>query len=175
MQQIIRELIPPLLLKITTNIHHRLFKVHPQPPSPFAYGVEQPPEFYDHTYQSKAHWKKHYTASHYYPLWTVIADRIRHLRVNKVVDIGCGPGQVACLLRDIQVPDYIGLDFSPARIAKARSVCPEYEFRVADIFKNNLLALGDYDCVLIMEFLEHIEQDLTVLNQVFPSTIVLGT
>jgi 2-polyprenyl-3-methyl-5-hydroxy-6-metoxy-1,4-benzoquinol methylase len=141
----------------------------------FAYGVEQPAEFYDHSFERKSHWKEHYTESHYYPLWTVIADRIRRMRATRVLDIGCGPGQVACLLRDIGIADYKGLDFSTARIAHARAVCPEFEFYAANVFENDLLESYRYDCVLLTEFLEHIEQDLAVLERVRPGATVLGT
>lgn len=175
MKNLIRELMPPLFMKMLSKARRQFVRTSPAPPSQFAYGVEQPPEFYDQTYTTKAHWKKHYTASHYYPLWTVIADRLRHLQAKTVIDIGCGPGQVACLLRDLHIPQYIGLDFSPARIAQARSICPGYEFVVADVFKDNILEVGDYDCVLIMEFLEHVEQDIAVLQQIRPSTTILAT
>lgn len=141
----------------------------------FQYGVEQPAEFYDATFDKCDHWKQHYCASHYYPLWTVIADRIRRAGVKSVLDIGCGPGQVACLLRDNGVPRYHGLDFSAARITQARSVCGEYEFVQADVYKDDLLEVLDYDCLLTMEFLEHVERDLDVLRRVRPGVFVLAT
>jgi len=105
----------------------------------------------------------------------VIADRVRQAGAKRILDIGCGPGQVACLLRDIGVPQYKGLDFSPARLARAREVCPEFEFVAADVFQDDSLESYPYDCVLMMEFLEHIERDLDVLQRVCPGTSVLAT
>jgi 2-polyprenyl-3-methyl-5-hydroxy-6-metoxy-1,4-benzoquinol methylase len=142
---------------------------------PYKHGVEQPPDFYDHSYRKRGHWKVHYTESHYYPLWTVIADRIRQARPQRILDIGCGPGQVACLMRDIGVPEYRGLDFSAARVGRARDVCPEFNFVAADVFQDDSLDTYPYDCVLMMEFLEHIERDIDVLQRVRPGTIVLAT
>jgi 2-polyprenyl-3-methyl-5-hydroxy-6-metoxy-1,4-benzoquinol methylase len=137
--------------------------------------AQQPAEFYDRNFHKRGHWKLHYTQSHYYPLWTVIADRVRQIGATRILDIGCGPGQVACLLRDIGVPQYKGLDFSPARVARAREVCMEFEFAIADVFQDDSLEAYSYDCVLMMEFLEHIERDLDVLRRVRPGTTVLAT
>ena len=141
----------------------------------FTYGEEQPPKFYDESYEKAAHWKEHYTESHYYPLWTVIADRIRRAGVERVLDIGCGPGQVACLLRDAGLLEYKGLDFSHARVDRARAVCPEYQFVTEDVFETDLVDTYEYDCVLTMEFLEHVERDLQVLERLRPGTLVLAT
>jgi 2-polyprenyl-3-methyl-5-hydroxy-6-metoxy-1,4-benzoquinol methylase len=138
-------------------------------------GAEQPAEFYDRNFHKRGHWKLHYTRSHYYPLWTVIAERVRQIDAKRILDIGCGPGQVACLLRDRGVPGYKGLDFSPARLARARKVCPEFEFVAADVFQDDNLEVYPYDCVVMMEFLEHIERDLDILRRVRPGTTVLAT
>ncbi len=171
MKKMVRDVTPPVLWRVASRLGQLLGKREPE----FEFGVEQPPEFYDHTFEQSDHWKQHYTLSHYYPLWTIIADRIRRLGAKRILDIGCGPGQVACLLRDIGVEEYKGLDFSTTRIAMAHTVCPEYEFRCADVFKDDLLETYNYDCVLIMEFLEHVEQDIDVLTRVRPGTTVLAT
>ena len=174
MKKILRDITPPSLRRSASKFR-RAMKDRATRGQEFEYGVEQPPEFYDGTYESRDHWKSHYTDSRYYPLWTVIADRIHRSGCRRVFDIGCGPGQVACLLRDRGVPEYKGLDFSMARVSRARVVCPEYEFVAADVFKNDLLETYLYDCVLMMEFLEHIERDLDVLKRIRPGTTVLAT
>ena len=46
---------------------------------------------------------------------------------------------------------------------------------MADVFKDDLLDTYNYDCVLIMEFLEHIDRDIDVLTRVRPGTTVLAT
>ena len=127
------------------------------------------------SFEQADHWKKHYTASRYYPLWAIIADRLRPNCPQRVLDIGCGPGQVAELLRDIGISDYLGIDFSKARIEAARKVCPEFEFLCADIFNDKVLEESNYDCVLAMEFLEHVENDVEVLNRTRPGTTILAT
>ena len=137
--------------------------------------MEQPPEFYDWAFEGKEHWRFHYSESRYYPLWTVVADRVVRSGAARVLDIGCGPGQVASLLRDQGIPNYLGLDFSPARVRHARAICPEYAFEAVDVFSTPLLEEGDYDVVLLLEFLEHIERDREVLGRIREGTRVIAS
>ena len=44
-------------------------------------------------------------------------------------------------------------------------MCPDFKFEQVDVFKTDLLETLSYDTVLIMEFLEHIEKDLEVLER----------
>lgn len=53
--------------------------------------------------------------------------------VGPVLDIGCGPGQVARHLHDRGVR-VCGLDLSPAMIEQARRLHPGLDFRVGDMF-----------------------------------------
>lgn len=137
--------------------------------------VERPPELYDQTYRTADHWNVHYTLSRYYPLWTVIGDRLQRRGVQRVLDLGCGPGQVASFLRDRGIPVYKGLDFSSTRIDRARAVCPEYDFVQENVYETDLLETFEYDCVLATEFLEHIARDLEVLQRVRRGTVVLAS
>jgi trans-aconitate methyltransferase len=173
MKRIVRELTPPLLWRLLPRRTARGGSAGRG--DKWAFGAEQPAAYYDETFEATEHWKRHYTASRYYPVWTVVADRIRRRGVRRVVDIGCGPGQVACLMRDAGIEHYTGLDFSGARIAHAKMVCPGFDFIEADIFGSDILATAAYDSVLIMEFLEHVEEDLSVLRRLRPGTHVLAT
>lgn len=105
----------------------------------------------------------------------MIADRLTRHGATSVLDIGCGPGQLACLLRDRGLGRYCGFDFSPKRIEQARKVCPEYDFHVADAFRTELFQTCEYDTVLCTEFLEHVEGDLEVLRRIRPGAVVHGT
>jgi len=167
----IRGITPPVLWKVMGKIGKEVNKRV----SKWEHGVEQPAEYYDWTFEQNEHWTTHYTASHWYPLWTVVADRIQRADAQKVLDIGCGPGQVAALLSDKDIPEYLGLDFSPSRIKQASQACPGYRFEVADVFETDLLEAWDYDCVLIMEFLEHIERDIDVIKRLKPGVRVIAT
>ena len=169
LKSIAKELAPPIVFRALKRL------VSASRSSAAIEGRERGADFYDMTFDQADHWKSHYTASHYYPLWTIVADRMRR-RKAKILDIGCGPGQVACLMRDTPtVVSYCGLDFSEKRIQQARSVCPEYEFLQADVFKTDKLETLDYDTAFTMEFLEHIEKDKEVLQRLKSGTFLLAT
>lgn len=138
-------------------------------------GRERGPGWYDETFHGADHWKDEYFKSRYYPTWAVIAYRLSRSGVGSVLDVGCGSGQMAQLLRDKKTPRYLGFDFSPARVEHARSSCPEYEFVVADVFETDLLENHEYDAVVCTEFLEHVERDLEVLDRIRPGTLFLAT
>ena len=181
LKRLARDLTPPLLWR-AAGVLTRSAAEHATAARSQHYraGIEQPPSYYDATFRESSHWRRHYTESRYFPLWTVVADRVRRARVRSVLDVGCGPGQVACLLRDRGLERYRGLDFSPDRVAAARAVCPEFIFEVADVFapdegKPDVFEGGDYDCVLALEFLEHVERDREVLERVRTGALVIAT
>src|SRR4051794_23361211 len=98
MKELLQSIVPPIVWRSGSRLG-RIVRGDAAVGGEFEYGVEQPREFYDRTYAQRKHWKAHYTQSHYYPLWTVIADRVRQVGARRILDIGCGPGQVACLMR----------------------------------------------------------------------------
>lgn len=136
---------------------------------------EKGPEWYDNAFKAVAHWSRHYSESRYYFLWTVIADRIVREKASSLLEIGCGTGQLATLLRDKGIPRYHGFDFAPKRIEQARKACPEFLFTVENAFETRLFETGDYDAVICTEFLEHVERDIDVINRVRPGTLFYGT
>ena len=105
----------------------------------------------------------------------MVADRLKRAGVTSIVDIGCGPGQFACLMQDNGIQRYLGLDFSTLRLEHARRICPGYGFQVTDIFKSDVLATHDYDAVVMLEFLEHVDRDLDALGKIKPGTFVIAT
>lgn len=119
--------------------------------------------------------RNHYSQSHYYFLWAVIVDRLKKSEPNFILDIGCGPGQFANLLLDNGFTNYCGLDFSQRRIKLAQDLCPSFEFLVADIFTSDILEQKPYDTVIALEFLEHVQDDLQVLNRVREGTLILAS
>jgi 2-polyprenyl-3-methyl-5-hydroxy-6-metoxy-1,4-benzoquinol methylase len=166
MRQIIRDWTPPALWRLAQKIARSRAA---------ADAAERGADFYDETFRKNNHWKKHYTESHYYPLWLVTADRMLRSGSTSVLDIGCGPGQVAMLLRDKGITRYLGIDFSHERIQQAKKVCPELEFVEADIFQSDLLRTHQYDTVICLEFLEHVERDLDVIEQIQPGSRFFGS
>ena len=131
--------------------------------------------WFNNAFKNTPEYQVHYTESSYYFLWSVLLDRIKRGNVKSIIDLGCGPGQFASLLFDNEIERYLGIDFSEEAIKLAKSICPKFNFKVMDLAKSDILATYDYDCVITMEFLEHIEFDIDVLKQIKSGTKVFAT
>jgi SAM-dependent methyltransferase len=136
---------------------------------------EKDAAWYDRSFLAGAHWRAHYTASAYYFVWCVLVDRMTGAGVRSVLEVGCGSGQFACLLRDKGLREYWGIDFSGERVRWAQAVCPEFRFAVEDVFRTRLFESTAYDAVVSNEFLEHVERDLEVLKRIRPGVRFYGT
>jgi len=131
--------------------------------------------WYNEAYQGTLAYHIHYTKSNYYFLWTVVLDRIKRYKYKSIIDLGCGPGQFGSLLFDNGIEKYLGVDFSDEAVKLAESVCPSFEFKMLDLTKSDILSTYVYDCVVTMEFLEHVEFDLDILKQVKQGTKLFAT
>ena len=97
------------------------------------------------------------------------------LQGKLVLDVGCGPGQIAEMLKDMGIRSYAGFDFSPKRIEWAQANSPQFRFELADAYSTTLFDDVPYDAVVCTEFLEHVDRDLAVLERIRPGTRFLGT
>ena len=167
-QKCIREVTPPILYRGLSLLHWRSKSILPPK-------KEKNAEWYDSAYNSTEAYHCHYTASHYYFMWTVVADRLRRSGACRILDLGCGPGQFASLLRDRGWRYYSGVDFSPRAIELAQQTCPDFGFHLVDLADSDVLEQEDYDVIVTMEFLEHVEFDLDVVRKIRPGTTVLAT
>ncbi|MFC1596895.1 class I SAM-dependent methyltransferase [Planctomycetota bacterium] len=136
---------------------------------------EQNSAYYDRVYAERVTYHAHYSTSPYYFLWSVIADRLLGAGVSSVLDVGCGPGQFADLLRDRGMERYCGVDLSRTALRLARSVCPEWEFTFADALETELFDTLDYEAVVCMEVLEHLDSDIELLKRVPPNVRFYGS
>lgn len=131
-------------------------------------GSEQGPDWYDRVYDSLGTYREPYQRSRYYFLWAVIADRLRRSGIRRVLEIGCGTGQLAALLADQGMERYTGLDFSATAVSIARAMVPTADFRVGDARFSDVYEDAEHDAIICTEVLEHIEADLLVVSR-FPS------
>jgi trans-aconitate methyltransferase len=161
MRAAVKEMTPPLLYRGMVAVTHRVTRKL----GPARGWGERPATWYDDIYRSDPEYGRHYTQSRYYPLWSVVADRLVRSGAKRILDLGCGPGQFALLLADKGITEYYGLDFSAAAIEAARAVCPAFQFRAADIRRQGVLESLEYDCCLALEFLEHVENDTEILRR----------
>src|SRR5436853_5595799 len=75
-----------------------------EPPRPT--GIECGSAWYDGAFRDIEEYHRPYPQSRYYFLWAVIVDRVRRSGLRRVLEIGCGPGQLAAFLLDQGVEQY---------------------------------------------------------------------
>jgi len=127
-------------------------------------GREMPSFYYDEAFNNNPDFQVPFYRSSYYPTWLVVVDRLRRYGRKKILDVGCGPGQFAALCDDCGFPSYTGLDFSSVALDKARARTPRFQFRTADIREPATYEGLDFDAIVCMEVLEHLENDAAVLS-----------
>jgi 2-polyprenyl-3-methyl-5-hydroxy-6-metoxy-1,4-benzoquinol methylase len=116
------------------------------------------PGFYDRIYRKT----KARVASQRLSVMSAAAELING---GSVLDVGCGNGHMA-------TEDYLGIDYSPVAIKEARRNKPNADFILGDIFDYEYL-LSRYDTVLLLEILEHLEDDLALLELIPADTKVV--
>ena len=131
-----------------------------------------PPVYYDRIYSQEENYKAHYKDSRYYNLFRVVLDILEAIDDPRILEIGCGTGQLAHMLWDNGIRNYRGFDFSPVAIEMAQARCPEVAFSVCDALEPTKYA-GPYNVAIAIEVLEHIEDDLGVLDRIKIGTTVI--
>lgn len=118
---------------------------------------------------------KHYTESVYYNSWKQVISYLAFLsRDISIIDVGCGVGQFANMLFDQGFNNYHGIDFAKKAIDIAKQANPKFQdrFLVDDAFKSSIFDL-DYEIVILFEILEHLNEDLKLLERIKPGKKVL--
>ena len=157
---------------IVKNLALNLFR---RKPTPIQQG-QQGSDYYDSAFSGNPDWREPFTKSPYYFLWTVIVDRLRNAPATYLLEIGCGPGQLASAMNAAGVFDrYLGIDFSDVAIDFARDANPTLSFALDNALTTELLETETYDTIVTTEFLEHVEEELEVIGKIRPGTRVLGT
>lgn len=125
--------------------------------------AEQPASFYNQYFQETPAYRLPFEDSHYFPLWVQVEFQLRPFKQQRILDLGCGPGQFAQYLKSKNYPNYRGVDFSEQAVNMARQSC-DYPFEVGDALTDSPYQ-KPFDAVVSLEMLEHIQGDLQVLNQ----------
>lgn len=90
-----------------------------------------------------------------------------------VVELGCGTGRFAELVKFQRQP-YFGYDFAPAVVAEAVRYSPSMSFQVADIREwDHGLDLPAECCYVLLEVLEHLDDDRDALMRIPPGLPVV--
>jgi SAM-dependent methyltransferase len=127
-------------------------------------GEERTSDWYDKRFSESPVYRVAYPDSPYYFIWAVIADRVRRAGLKRVLEIGCGTGQLAAFLLDQGVEEYFGFDFSATAVEYAREAAPAAHFVVADARDTGSFPGTPYDVLICTEVLEHIDEDLAVVS-----------
>ena len=93
-----------------------------------------------------------------------------------IMDLGCGVGPFTRTLRKNggRPEQYLGVDFAENRIRLARANNPGWPFLTADIREAPVLAESErFDQYVILEVLEHIEDDLGFLVNLPPDRAIV--
>jgi trans-aconitate methyltransferase len=93
---------------------------------------------------------------------------------DPIIDLGCGTGRFAELLHRSGFSKYRGFDFAPSVVEEARSYCSAFEFDTADIREwEHGPDLPDVCCYVLLEVLEHLDDDCDALERIPPGCPVV--
>ena len=134
---------------------------------------EKPSEFYDTIYRREKMYGLPACESLYYPLYKKVVARIDDN--ERVMDLGCGTGQFGQVLLLNGKKFVLGVDFSPIAVEIANVLMPFSKFMVADLYRSDTYHLVSYDCVTLIEVMEHLEYDLAVLGHIREGAHVIFT
>ena len=128
---------------------------------------EKGPEWYDTIAEQEKMYSASPLKSSYYPVYEKIVELLKEMKPEGVVDLGCGSGQLARMVFGAGMDFRYGLDFSPKMIDLARKLNPEIaqRFQCQDFFIKELLLNADI-CIVMTEVLEHLEDDLKLLEKI---------
>lgn len=91
-----------------------------------------------------------------------------------IVDLGCGTGRFAKLLERHGHLHYYGYDFAPAVVAEAQRYCPGADFELCDLREwQHGPDLPDNVCYVLLEVLEHLDDDRDLLGRLAPGQPVV--
>ena len=130
--------------------------------------MEQDCHYYDGIFKHSKMFRSEFQKSIYLPGWLKTTEWIGG--INSILDIGCGTGQYAAFLstKKKKVFRYHGIDFSEVAISLAtqlRLPRSSFTFEKKDILTSNI-DFTAYGVVLMLEFLEHINDDVLFLKRI---------
>lgn len=103
-----------------------------------------------------------------------------HLKENpgRIISLGCGDGRILKEITILKPKEIVGVDMSSVRIDVANKVLPTAMFYCEEIEKFLESCDETFDVVFLFEVLEHLFDDLKVLNlipKICPNGLLLGS
>lgn len=112
-------------------------------------------------------------------MYQEIIDRVRNLEGDKILDLGCGNGNIINLLKKERKADYFGLDISENMIEEAKKKCGEdVKFTVGDS-ENLPYQDGQFDIIICNASFHHYTQPEVAIKEIkrvlkSGGTLILG-
>jgi len=121
--------------------------------------------YYDQVFDKSNDFNCNYKDSKHYPMWLTAVRFIK----GSIIELGCGTGQFAHLLSDLGYSDYEGYDYSSTGITKCKERCN------LDFIQKDFSELGkiESETVIALEVLEHIENDIELIEKIKPGARVI--
>lgn len=135
-------------------------------------------EWYDERYKVGGHKREYFKdpeKSVYYNVWSEIVKMMTSK--DKVLELGCGAGQLAKLLLYGSCEYVRGYDFSKEGIKLCKSgLDKKYhdKFLVGDIYEEDIYE-EDYNTIICCEVFEHLAEDLEVIGNIKVGAKVIFT
>jgi SAM-dependent methyltransferase len=93
-----------------------------------------------------------------------------------IIDLGCGVGFFARVVREANYKNYIGVDFSKQVLKHAKKNNPEFRFWEYDLYNIKLKKIfAKYRLFTMLETLEHIQDDKKVLSYIPKGATIIGS
>jgi 2-polyprenyl-3-methyl-5-hydroxy-6-metoxy-1,4-benzoquinol methylase len=128
-------------------------------------GEEKPPEFYDGVKYDKPHIYDRYKV-----IYEAAAGMLPSVHQSpRIVDLGCGVGHFAKLVKQKAYESYLGIDFSPEMIRRSKMKVQDkgFEFVQGNLLDSETQVLYNGDNLFVLlEVLEHITEDFNVFKSI---------
>ena len=129
--------------------------------------IEKKSGYYDDIYACG------YDTFRYQPIYRAILENLKKLRSPRVLEIGCGVGDLGKMIVDGGIP-YRGFDFSAKAIECSRSLCSDGKFWTGDAYDKANYLPADYNVAIALEVLEHTD-DLRIIENIPAGVHFIGS
>ena len=133
-------------------------------------------EYYDKAFELEKY-NCSYKDTVYYPMWQKVLTYLDEK--DRILELGCGTGQFGEMLMiemsaiaTFRPHNYMGVDFSAVGVRKAQERAGNY-FALHDIRKPVMFYM--YNTVICLETLEHIDNDIVVIQNLEAGTKFIGS
>lgn len=102
----------------------------------------------------------------------MVKDLIRNYDFHgkRVLDVGCGIGDLSFLLAK-RGATVVGVELDGKKVADAKKIAQNWKFHdltfiAGDVTKMDQMSLGQFDAIFCLAIMEHIQDDVTLLQQI---------